>query len=389
MRTGAKPPIRVGHLLTSLCVGGIERFVLNLQQEVSRGDCEIVVYSWIGDDPWRHEFESRGIRVIPLGGANRLRSPLAPWRFLRAWLRLAQALRTDRIDILHTHDFLPSLVGRTASLCARVPHRVVTLHNLYDWWPEWAFRINRVLARRTDAITCVSESVRDYFIRREGLPPDRYLTILNGVDAARFRPDPPARNRLRAELGILPDEILIGSAGSITTRKAQHLMVPAAAALIARGVPLQIRIFGANHNSPQAAETELLELIRTHGIGDRFQVLPPRQDMPAVYNALDIHCMSSIAEGLSLASIEALLAGTLCVYSDIGPFREVVRDGENGFLFRSGDSADLERALQRAIALLPESASLRDKASREGREAFGLDRMGRSYLELYRELSTT
>lgn len=382
-----KPPV-VGHLLTSLCVGGIERFVLNLHQEVSRRGISFVVYSWNGVDPWRDAFERQGIRVVPLGGANRLRRPLDLWKGARAWMRLRSALARDRVDILHTHDFLPSLVGRTASLAAGVPRRIVTLHNLYDWWPGWAFRVNRVLARWTDAITCVSESVRQYFLRRENLPPARYLTILNGVDENRFRPDTAHRDAIRAQLGIGEREILVGSLGSITTRKAQHLLVPAVAELRSRGVPLQVRIWGASEGSPQQAERELLEGIAAHGLQDHFRILPPRPDVDLLYNAMDIHCMTSVAEGLSLASIEALQCGTVCVYSDIGPFREVIEDGETGFLFRSGDPASLGDVLAKVIEGLPDLQALRQRASERARREFGLAAMGRAYEALYRSLAT-
>lgn len=381
-----KPPV-VGHLLTSLCVGGIERFVLNLHQEVSKTGISFVVYSWNGVDPWRDAFERQGIRVVPLGGANRVRRPLDLWKGGKAWLGLRAALARDRVDILHTHDFLPSLVGRTASLSAGIPRRVVTLHNLYDWWPEWAFRVNRVLAHRTDAITCVSESVRQYFLRRERLPPSRYRTILNGVDETRFHPDPARRDEIRAQVGIGPGEILVGSLGSITTRKAQHLLVPAVAELRSRGVPLQVRIWGASQGSPQQAERELLDLIASHGLEDHFRILPPRPDVELLYNAMDIHCMTSIAEGLSLASIEALQCGTVCVYSDIGPFREVIEDGATGFLFRSGDSGSLSAVLAKVVADLPDLQALQQRASERARRDFGLAAMGGAYETLYRDLA--
>jgi len=377
---------RVGHLLTALWVGGLERFVLNLRQAIPPELVDLTVYSWTGDDRWRSEFDAHSIPVRPIGGPHRFTSVLAPLRMATAWTRLASQLRRDRIQILHTHDFFPSLMGRTASLRAGVPHRVMTLHNLYEWWPSWAFRANRILSSRTDAITCVSESVKDYFVEREGLPRDRYRTILNGVDETRFKPDPQARARLRQELGIGPDEILVGSVGSITTRKAQHLLVQAAADLNKRERPVQVRIWGANNSNPQHAEQEVLRQISELGVADTVKILPPRPDAESLYCAMDIHCMTSTAEGLSLASVEALLCGTICVYSDIGPFHEVVDDARTGYLFRSGDAGHLAEILDKAIAALPGSGAMAKAARSLGVERFGLERMGREYVELYEGL---
>ena len=379
--------IRVGHLLTSILVGGLEKFVLNLRAALPEDRFDLSVYSWTGRDAWRSEFQARGLPVQGLGGAHRIDSPLAPLRIALAWNRLVRRLREDRIQILHTHDFFPSLVGRTASLAAGTPHRVATLHNLYDWWPNWTHRANRLLARRTDAITCVSASVRDYFVAREGLPSGRYQTILNGVDETQFRPDPQVRAEMRRELGIGDGEILVGSVGSITTRKAQCYLVSAAHELLDRGFPLQVRIWGANERNPQHAEQEVREMIASLDLADRVQILPPRSDINRVYNAMDVHCMTSVAEGLSLASVEGLLSGPLCVYSDIGPFREVVDDGRTGYLFRSGDVRSLVQVLSEALPRLGELDEIRVRAREEGVRKFGLARMGREYAALYEELA--
>jgi glycosyltransferase involved in cell wall biosynthesis len=377
---------RIGHLLTSLWVGGLERFVLNLREVLPRDSFDLTVYSWTGDDRWKSEFEDHGIPVRAIGGPHRFTSVLSPIRMASAWARLAGQLRRDQIQILHTHDFFPSLMGRTASLSAGVPHRVMTLHNLYEWWPSWAYKANRILSPRTDAITCVSESVKNYFLEREKLPSERYRTILNGVDETRFRPDPEARMRIREELGIKPDQILVGSVGSITTRKAQHLLVQATARLKELGIPVQVRIWGANDANPQHAEQRVLRQILELDLSESIKILPPRPDIEAVYNAMDVHCMTSMAEGLSLASVEAILCGTLSVYSDIGPFREVVEDGKTGYLFRSGDCEHLATVLGDAIGNPAKGRAMRTAGRALGLQRFGLARMGRDYEALYRSL---
>jgi len=342
----------------------------------------------MGDDPWADEFRSRGIPVFATRGPNRCHSPLDAVRITKAWFQLASQLRRDRIDILHTHDFFPALVGRTSSRLAGVPARVTTLHNLYEWWPKWAFAANRLLASQTGAITCVSESVRQFMIAREGLPAERYHTILNGVDEDRFRPNPHARAEIRSELGILDGEFLIGSVGSITTRKAQWILAKAVAPLIAEGLPVQVRIWGANGDNPQHSEQDLMALVGQLGIGDRFKLLAPRRDIERVYNAMDIHCMTSIAEGLSLASVEAMMCGVVPVYSDIGPFREVVDDGLTGLLFPSGVPEGLERALRETVLNSERRQAIGSSVRTEAIRRFSRSRMVSEYGKLYTKLAS-
>ena len=385
-KTAAIRPLRIGHLMTSIWTGGIEQFVLSLAKGLRGDRFEFHVHSWMGDDPWADEFRSQGFPVSATRGPNRIRTPLDTIRLLKAWAQLESRLRAQRIDILHTHDFFPALVGRTASMFAGVPGRVTTFHNLYAWWPRWTFGANRILARGTGAITCVSESVRQFMIEHEGMPPERYRTVLNGVDERRFRIDPSARAETRRDLGIADHELLLGSVGSITTRKAQWILAEAVAPLIRDGLPLQVRIWGANGDNPQHAEKDLLERVAALGIQERFRLLSPRKDIEKAYAAMDLHCMTSVAEGLSLASVEAMMCGVVPIYSDIGPFREVVDDGVTGRLFRSGEPADLERVLRETIA--SSWAVGRKSAVREAAVArFGISRMLREYAEIYESVA--
>ena len=368
--------------MTAIWAGGLENFVLNLSSRLDPRIFSTTIYSWTGDDNWDEIFLREGLPVVKIGGPKRIRGPLDACRFVLAWLRLRNRLKADRIDIVHTHDFLPSLLGRTASIAAGVPHRVVTLHNLYDWWPNWVYPVNRILARNTQGITCVSESVRQFMLQRERLPPERYRTVLNGVDETRFRPDPKARETTRKELGIGDNDILVGSVGSITTRKAQWILAEAIAPLIRDGLRIQVRIWGANTDNPQHAESELLERIASLGIADRFRILPARKDIQNIYNAMDIHCMTSVAEGLSLASVEALMCGIYPIYSDIGPFQEVVDPSVGGALFRSGQPVDLERVLRQTLAdneFRARSFAIRADSVRR----FSLDRLASEYTALY------
>lgn len=368
--------------MTAIWAGGLESFALSIAKSLQGKGYSFRVYSWTGDDTWTEPFDVHGIEIIPLGGPKRIHSPMDAARFVLAWIRMVRRFRADRISILHTHDFLPSLLGRTAAIAAGVPFRVVTFHNLYDWWPGWAHRTNRVLQRWTSATTCVSESVNGFMSKEGGLDPRSMRTVLNGVDETVFRPSGEARQRIRAELGLSDQDILVGSVGSITTRKAQWILVEALSKLVEEGHGIQARIWGANSDNPQHAEKDLLALIRSKGLEPHITLLPPRRDIQDVYNAMDIHCMTSRTEGLSLASVEAMMCGVLPVYSDIGPFREVVEDGQSGYLFRSGDPEDLARVLRDLLTGKTPNIA-RDRIASIARERFGLQRMVQQYRDIY------
>lgn len=380
-------PIRVGYVLTAVWEGGLERFTYDLVRTMDRTEFQPHLYVLTSNNPWLGIFEKLDLPIRVFQGGNRL-SLRTAWPIVRTFGELSSSLRRDRLDVLHTCDFFPAALGRGASLLAGVPRRVHTLHSLYDWYPRWTHLVNRLLARATDTVTAVSASAAEAASRAEGIPASKLVTILNGADLDRFRPLPQERQRVRQELGLPEEAILIGSIGSLTTRKAHHLLVEAMAPLMASDPRLHVAIFGAAHGGPQDNLARVQEAIRTSGFPDRIRIHSPRPDVERLLSAFDVFCMPSIVEGLSLASVEAQLCGSLSVFSDIGPFREVVRDGENGLLFRSEDSTSLRQALQRALDLGPGSDLVRRAAVEDARARFDKRRMVGTYLDLYRSLAS-
>lgn len=376
------PPQRVGYILTAVWEGGLERFTCELIDGMDRDEFAPYLYVLTAHNPWIEQFERRGLPIRVFRGTNTPSIRSLPSLGLVLG-QLARALRRDRIDVLHTCDFLPATLGRVASLLAGTPHRIHTLHSLYDWYPSWTHKVNRLLAARTDCITAVSRSVAAQSAVADKLPLDRLNVVLNGSDPQRFRPLPEARAAIRAELGIPDDHLLIGSIGSITSRKAHHLLIEAVTPLVQVNPRLHVALFGAAHGGPQDDIERVRAAISASGRPEQFRVHPPRPDVERLFSAFDVHCMPSIVEGLSLASVEAQLCGSLSVLSDIGPFREVVQDGHTGFLFRSGDVQHLREVLQKALAL-PDSASFRTAAREDALVRFDKQRMVATYLDLYR-----
>jgi len=109
-----------------------------------------------------------------------------------------------------------------------------------------------------------------------------------------------------------------------------------------------------------------------------------RTDMTTVFQQAHVVCLPSYREGLPKALIEAAACARPIVTTDVPGCREVVRDGDNGFLVPARDDARLADALRRLVA----SGSLRERMGRRGRERaeqeFSLDRVIRETLDVYR-----
>ncbi|MEN9306921.1 MAG: hypothetical protein RL173_853 [Fibrobacterota bacterium] len=380
-----KRPIRVGHVLTSLCEGGLERFSLSLATNLPKDRFEIKVYALLRENTWLDEFRSKGISVEVFDADNRPRLGSLP-RNLKALLQLSRAMSRDGIDVVHTPDFFPAFMGRVASLVARVPARVHTLHSVYDWYPSLVFPIQRLLGRKTDVITGVSAPVLDYSRSRERLPVDKYRLVHNGADESRFRPDRQARDEFRRSMGWSDDDVVVGSVGARTPRKGHPLLAEAMIPLLVNDPKLRMAVVGSSVGKDIDTKPRIDALAAQAGVGERVQFLSPRPDIERVYRSFDIHCMPSDVEGLSFASIEGLMSGCVSVFSDLPAFREVVDSGKTGYLFKRGDVLGLRQSLVQAAAIPWSDPVWVERARKHAVERFGQTRMLEGYASIYEEL---
>ena len=105
------------------------------------------------------------------------------------------------------------------------------------------------------------------------------------------------------------------------------------------------------------------------------------------YREVDVVCIPSRHEGMSNVMLEAMAFGKLCVCSAVGGALDVIRDGENGYLFDPHSPESLRLSLERAARCLSEGhESVRREASRTIREGFSAALERERYLEALRAI---
>ena len=166
------------------------------------------------------------------------------------------------------------------------------------------------------------------------------MGVGNGRDPARFRPDPAARSRIRAELGCAPDAVAI----VIVSRLVRHKGYPELLEAM-RTVPgAELWVVGDRLPSDHGASME--PLFAAAGLGGRLRRLGYRTDVPAILAAADIFVLPSQFEGLPMSVIEAMLTGLPVVATAIRGPREQVVDGITGRLAPLNDVPALAAALR-------------------------------------------
>jgi glycosyltransferase involved in cell wall biosynthesis len=381
-RAGQTRPVRVLQVISDLDIGGAQEVVRTLARYLPEAGCLPVVVTF-RDGPLRRPIEDMGITVEVMPGRTRSITalPSALWELRRLRRDLVSVVSRHDIDVIQTHllralDFL-ILTLRWEPTVRRV---FWTFHNARldlraDQLPlrqSWLLRPKRLVyrlayrfgAKFVDGLIAVSDDVART-VRTDLRPARRkVITIPNGVDVPRYA-QPIDREFARDGLGIPRDASILIVVGKLMEQKGHLFLLRALPLLSQRFENLHVLLAGEG-----PLREDLGAMATALGVADRVHFVGNRGDISMLLAASDLFVLPSIWEGLSMALLEALASGLPVVATDVSGSREVVVDGETGWLV---PPADAER-LGEAIAML-----LRQPAEARRRGQAGRDRVERYY----------
>ncbi len=365
--------LKILQLIDSLNYGGAEILLRDLTRGLAaRGHSVSVGYSTPG--PLAKDLAELEIPHFHLKRMARI-DPLL-------LIRMMQLIRTTQPDILHTHLFKSDFHGRLAGRWMGVPVVVSTLHNTDSWATHPILgRVYGYTGKFTDLMIAVSDEVREYQIRNTHIGSDRVVTIPNGVDEHRFRPDADAGQRFREKHGISPTTPVIGIVGRLEPQKNQASFLRAAHQIRSEMPRAEFVVVG-DGPLKAALQTQAQAL----GLSSAVNFVGSQRDMPAVYNALNVLVFSSRWEGLPVALLEGLAVGLPVVATRVGGVPTVIQEGASGFLVPVDDDALIAaRCLQ--IFRAPDMAAQFGAAGRVRVVAdFSIRKMVMQTLEIYENL---
>lgn len=324
--------MKILQVIYSLCSGGAERFVVDLSNRLAQGRDNEVVILVVNDlqmEGCSHYLSDvkDNVRVISLG----LRG-----LGIRSVLGILKAIKRERPDVVHCHSNLILLY--LPALFYKMPRYVHTLHNLANkclvW--KWCKPINRHLySSKVQAVTISGECSQSYR-SLYGLAND-YM-IINGRE----------KIQLTANAGKVKKEVdsLTGGKRPVfiniarfDPQKNHKLLFDVFGRLFTEGSNAQLLVVGARHEGNMVRYKDHPNI---HIIGEKRNV--------ADYLAqADYFILSSIYEGLPLTLLEAMSMGVIPVCTPAGGIKDVIRDGDNGFLAKGFDTESLYDAVEKSI----------------------------------------
>ncbi|HEX7323835.1 MAG TPA: glycosyltransferase [Rhodanobacteraceae bacterium] len=373
--------MRVCHVITGLEVGGAELALCGLLESLREPENTVVVLRG------RSVLSPRVAGLATLHHLDMNPGRATPGDVLR--LRRTLRARDNRADVVHAWMYHANLLTSLALAGLHTPLIWGIHHSLSDLASEKrktraVIRANAWLSRSPTCIRYVSAlAARQH--RRFGFSGKRSMVIPNGYDTRRLKPDPAARARIRQELDIAPDALVIGMIARVHPTKDHANFLAAAAGFIAAhpGTVFVLVGEGADADNPVVSEP-----IARLGLGGHVRLCGRRDDIEACDAAFDIATLASRGEAFPNALPEAMACGVPCVSTDVGDAALIV--GDTGVIVPPRDAAALQRGWAQLAALAPSARqALGARARDRVIEHFARAAIARRFADLYRELVAT
>lgn len=342
---------KILHIITRGILGGAQKHILYLASSLIE---DFDVHVGIGVRGFLFErLEERGIAVYHIPSLVKKISPLQD---IKALYQIIKLIKKVNPDLVCFHSSKAGILGRIAAHICRIPV-IFTAHG-------WAFTegvpviqryvyvtAERIAARWTDKIICVSEYDRQLALRNNVGGNKQLVTVHNGI--------PQIPEGLLANPGKKQPVKLIMVA-RFSEPKDYPLLFQAIRELDTKNDYI-VELVG---DGPLLGQCK--DMVKQLGIGDRIDFLGERTNIPELLKRSQVFVLASKWEGFPLSIVEAMRAGLPVVASDVGGVRESVVDGITGYLVLRSDCKMLKEKLKSLI----DDPDLRDKMGDNGRERF-------------------
>jgi len=377
--------VRLWLFVTALSVGGAERTLVDLANNLDHDRYDVTVWTIFEQNPLADRLvdevrlRTLGVRGVTSdyhafaveGAANPLDYAVAPLKFL-------SVVRRERPDILQSFLTYDNLIARVARLVAPGTVVITGIRLVPTGEHDLAQRLDNLTTRFADHVVSNSQSGAR-FARNYWVPDERVSVVHNGRDLSKFDCDPP--EELRESFGVPGDAPLVGTVGRLIDRKGHDELLDAWVTVRAKRPDAHLLVVG---DGPRRAH---LEAKAGHlGIDDSVHFAGLRDDVPDLLAAMDAFVFPSHYEGLPGALLEAMAAGLPCLATPVDGNSELLEAYDSGLFFEVDDDAAMARALLLVLDNPDVASDLGENARRRATEHFDVDTMVGNFETVYERL---
>lgn len=340
---------------------------------------------WITHPEWQAELVSTVPSTskvecpVPLSYLSPPKINRYPFAQVSRFRQLHSYLRRRQPTIVHTYFFWSIIIGRLLKHIGAVDKLVENREDSGFNWGWHEYQLLRLTRRLPDRVICVSNSVRDVVMRKEGVSGDRIEVIHNGIPEVQTS---SSRESARKRLGIAQEQLVIGMVANLNREvKGGAYFVEAIPKVLNEIPAATFLVIGLNPGEELRRRAEEL------GVSRHLLFTGYRADVDELYPAMDLSVLTSLSEGLSITILESMQAGIPVVATNVGGNPELVCNGDTGFLV---EPKNVSEFASKVITLLKDTELRKQfgfNAQHRVHEHFRISRTAEAYMNTYDSLS--
>lgn len=368
--------MRILMMVSSIAMGGSERNIVSVLPYLKMGGCDVhlCTLNRRRDSPLADILFQYGISRYDLGAVRMLD--------IKAVLKFFTYTREMKIDIIHAEDQDAIIYAGMAHILLGIP-TLMTRHVMEEpvtsWKTAQRARLVFLSARHgMNHVVAVSNIVRKNFVLQAKIPMSKVTTIYNGIEVEKFRTQ-ERRNDIRSGLGWnlkRPIGIFISV---LRPGKGFEVLLEAIPLILAVLPDFQLKVVGGGE-----LESDLRK--QAAPFGDVIEFMGQRMDVPKLLACSDVLIQTSWSEALPTVLIEAGAACVPVVATDVGGTKEIVKDGESGFVIPPGDVQSLAKHVTEILKSPNLAQKMGSSAYAFVSKTFSLEKQAMETIALYEKI---
>ena len=368
----ATGPFKVLHLIHSLEIGGAQKVIANLVKHHDRSRFIPMVGSLRRDGVLQNLMGSVGAEVVFFDKSSSFD--------FNCVARIRRFIREKGISLVNAHNFSASFWGRCACRGFRDVAFFITEHGRMGAPPLKLKFFNRLLAGEVDRIIAVSMETAQFLKKGYPYNASKIRTVVNGID---LTSGGWSRDRLTEQFGIPADAKVVINLAALTRVKNQAALIRSIAIAKNKIQDILLLLIG---DGPLLGQLE--SLVEKLNLKKNVIFAGQRIDGSEALSACDLFCLTSKAEGTSIAALEAMAAGCPVLLTSVGGNIDLIVDGKEGLLVPPDDENAIAAGLEKILSNKEFARSLAKSASMKVASDFSAERMTLETEALYIEALT-